>query len=227
MTSYLKGNVFFKPWIGKDYKKGLMHKKIMVLGASHYCNHNDDCPFFNDCTKSSRDYESKCSFYKGMLLSDTTVNEVNDFLKGEANDAYGNFTNFMVNEMGLVKDKGSFWDAVVFANYVQHFLPHWKTEANDIYSQDYEALKEIVQLHQPDIIIVWGAPVGNDLKKKERIATHLPKPDDNYLFKQRIGGREYLFVNCYHPSEPSSARVKWFTNDKVKFREQLELALNI
>lgn len=223
----MMNHIFFKPWVGKDYKKGIKHKKIMVLGASHYCNHNDDCPFFNDCTKNSRDYESKCPFYKGMFLSDTTVNEVNDFLKGEVNDAYSNFTDFIVNEMGLAKDKVSFWDAIVFANYVQHFLPHWKTEAGDIYPQDYEALKEIVQLHKPDMIIVWGAPVGNDLKKKERIATHLPKADDNYLFKQRIGGREYLFVNCYHPSEPSSARVKWFTNDKANFREQLEIALNI
>ena len=93
--------VFFKPWIGKDYKKGIKHKKIMVLGASHYCNHNDDCPFFNNCTRNSCAYESKCPFYEGMHLSDTTINEVNDFLKGEANDAYDKFTDFMVNEMGL------------------------------------------------------------------------------------------------------------------------------
>lgn len=212
---------FFKPWIGKDYKKGITHKKIMVLGASHYCKHSDDCPFFNDCTKDSRDYENKCPFYNGMLLSDTTINEVNDFLKGESNDAYGNFTDFIVNEMGLTKDKVSFWNTIAFANYVQHFLPHWETEASDICPQDYEAFKEIVQLYKPNIIIVWGTPVGKDLKKKEQMATHLPKADDNYLFKQRIEDREYLFVNCYHPSDVR----KWFANDKVNFREQLEILL--
>lgn len=227
MAFCLMDNVFFKPWVGKDYLKGIKHKKIMVLGASHYCNHNDDCLFFNDCTKNSRDYESRCPFYEGMRLSDTTVNEVNDFLKGKANDAYDKFTDFMVNEMELAKDKVSFWNTIVFANYVQHFLPHWKTKVKDIYPQDYEALKEIVQLHKPNIVIVWGTPVGNDLKKKERIATRLPKADDNYLFKQQIGDRECLFINCYHPSEPSSASIKWFTNDKANFREQLEIVLNL
>lgn len=39
----------------------------------------------------------------------------------------------------------------------------------------------LIELHKPNIVIVWGTPVGNDLKKKERIATHLPKADDNYL----------------------------------------------
>lgn len=219
-------NLFFTPWVGEDYKKGINGKRILVLGASHYCNHNGDCPFFNDCTKNSRNYDTKCPFYEGMRLSDTTINEVDDFLKGGVNDAYANFIDFIVNEMELTTDKVSFWNAIVFANYVQHFLPHWKTEAKDIYPQDYEAFKEIVQLHKPDIIIVWGTPVGNELKKKGQIATHLPKADDNYLFKQQIGVREYLFVNCYHPSEPSSVRVKWFTNDKANFREQLEIALN-
>lgn len=38
----------------------------------------------------------------------------------------------------------------------------------------------LIELHKPNIVIVWDTPVGNDLKKKERIATHLPKADDNY-----------------------------------------------
>lgn len=85
----------------------------------------------------------------------------------------------------------------------------------------------LIELHKPNIVIVWGTPVGNDLKKKERIATHLPKADDNYLFKQQIGNKECLFINCYHPSELPSTRRKWFTNDKANFREQLEIVLNL
>ena len=57
MASYLMNNVFFKPWVGQDYSKGFKHKKIMVLGASHYCNHSKDCPFFNDCYRISLNYE--------------------------------------------------------------------------------------------------------------------------------------------------------------------------
>ena len=34
---------FFVPWIGKNYKKGLNEKKVLVVGASHYCNHSNIC----------------------------------------------------------------------------------------------------------------------------------------------------------------------------------------
>ena len=30
---------FFVPWIGKNYDKGLKESKVLVVGASHYCNH--------------------------------------------------------------------------------------------------------------------------------------------------------------------------------------------
>lgn len=35
---------FFIPWIGKNYyKKKLKGKKVLVVGASHYCNHSNIC----------------------------------------------------------------------------------------------------------------------------------------------------------------------------------------
>ena len=50
---------FFVPWIGKNYKKGLNEKKVLVVGASHYCNHS------NICTHS--EYNNVCSnFHKNV-----------------------------------------------------------------------------------------------------------------------------------------------------------------
>ena len=44
---------FFVPWIGKNYEDGLKGKKVLVVGASHYCNHSNICihPYNNkDCS---------------------------------------------------------------------------------------------------------------------------------------------------------------------------------
>ena len=33
------GSFFFVPWIGKEYETGLLGKKVLIVGVSHYCNH--------------------------------------------------------------------------------------------------------------------------------------------------------------------------------------------
>ena len=78
---------FFVPWIGKNYDKGLKGKRVLVVGASHYCNHsnvcihpNDNkicsnsydmnkcilgCEYFQECTGGkTKEYNDKCSWMK-------------------------------------------------------------------------------------------------------------------------------------------------------------------
>lgn len=79
---------FFIPWIGKNYyKKELKGKKVLVVGASHYCNHSNicirhdkdlkcsnfydknkcrlGCTYFQDCTGGkTKDYNEKCFWMK-------------------------------------------------------------------------------------------------------------------------------------------------------------------
>jgi hypothetical protein len=42
----------FNPYVGEEYEKGINGKKILVVGASFYCNEKQ-CDHFNKCTKSS------------------------------------------------------------------------------------------------------------------------------------------------------------------------------
>ena len=75
---------FFIPWIGKNYyKKELKGKNVLVVGASHYCNHSNicirhdkdlncsnfydknkcklGCTHFQDCTGGkTKDYNEEC-----------------------------------------------------------------------------------------------------------------------------------------------------------------------
>lgn len=38
------GEFFFIPWIGKNFEKGIKDgQKVLVVGASHYCNHTNQC----------------------------------------------------------------------------------------------------------------------------------------------------------------------------------------
>lgn len=77
---------FFIPWIGKNYGKNLNEKKLLVVGASHYCNHSNvcihpynnkecsinsfnrcnlGCDFFHDCTNgNTRIYNEYCPWMK-------------------------------------------------------------------------------------------------------------------------------------------------------------------
>lgn len=82
-----KDSFFFVPWIGKNYEEKLNDKKLLVVGASHYCNHSNvcihpynnkvcsnyncfnrcklGCDFYHDCTNgNTRNYNARCPWMK-------------------------------------------------------------------------------------------------------------------------------------------------------------------
>lgn len=70
---------FFVPWIGKKYgagdEKGLKGKKVLVVGASHYCNHSNICihPYNNkDC--SNYNCLNRCNLGCDYFLDCTSGN---------------------------------------------------------------------------------------------------------------------------------------------------------
>ena len=66
---------FFVPWIGKNYDKGLKGSKILVVGASHYCNHSNICihPYNNkDC--SNYNCLNRCNLGCDYFLDCTSEN---------------------------------------------------------------------------------------------------------------------------------------------------------
>lgn len=51
----MENNIFFTPYIGKDYANGgLFGKRVMVLGESHYCGEGccdcGNCRLYEKCT---------------------------------------------------------------------------------------------------------------------------------------------------------------------------------
>ena len=123
--------------------------------------------------------------------------------------------------MKFAESKHKLWNSIAYMNYIQFMLPHMKTENYDISERDYTAFCETVAHYEPNIIIVWGSPVGNALKEHGQDDVRLPDADINYVFKQQIAERECVFVNCYHPSNLYGR----FTNDTDNFARQLRLIL--
>lgn len=50
----MNSNIFFQPFVGKDYANGgIFGKRIMILGESHYCDESctdcGDCQLHREC----------------------------------------------------------------------------------------------------------------------------------------------------------------------------------
>lgn len=236
---------FFIPWIGKNYGKNLNKKKLLVVGASHYCNHSNvcihpynnkgcsnynisnrcnlGCGFFHDCTNGntknyntccpwmkkeeySKSYETLCteisksSDNNGILenLNSTTIGEVCNFLDPliEDNKSFKIFTKFCdqyFNEIpnNEIDYKSKLWSHIAFVNYAQNFQP--KSTGNKFKKNDFKSFKKYIELLNPDVVIVWGCALGDELEKQG-----FKKGTNNYGYNWEVN--EIQFVNSYHPS---------------------------
>ena len=142
-------NRFFKPFEGEKYKEGINGKKILVLGASFYCNWDGNdgrnkCEFFNECTnpiiRDSSKFDDICPSYKQskQKLSEEPLNAVSENYR-----AYQVFANFIQR---YVKDKEeNVWERMAFTNYLQFFSPTIATKKEYLSKRDFEAFCETFQ----------------------------------------------------------------------------------
>lgn len=223
---------FFVPWIGKNYKKGLNEKKVLVVGASHYCNHSNicthseynnvcsnfdetvqcrlGCNHFQECTGGkTKDYNDYCPWMKKdgysknyedlcqaidtktddckMIfekLKSTTIGEVCNFLDPKYKDvkSFKNFSKFCTDYFFKDQDnkeeqyRSQLWSHIAFVNYSQNFQP--KSKGNYFQPDDFNSFKNYIGILnklrlKPDVVIVWGCDLGDELKERKF------KPDDD------------------------------------------------
>lgn len=256
---------FFVPWIGKNYKKGLNEKKVLVVGASHYCNYSNicthseynnvcsnfhknvqcrlGCNHFQKCTggktkdyndycpwmKYSKNYEDLCQAIDTKIddckiifekLKSTTIGEVCNFLDPKYKDvkSFKNFSKFCTDYFFKDQDnkeeqyRSQLWSHIAFVNYSQNFQP--KSKGNYFQPDDFNSFKNYIGILnklrlKPDVVIVWGCDLGDELKERKF------KPDDDGYNWENEG---IQFVNSYHPSSGD------FNNDKENLKDALNLA---
>lgn len=189
-------NVFFKPWIGKDYETGgIFGKKILVLGEAHICGNGCE-----ECGKVGN--EEECADF-------TSRNCVEILLSGKTSSwtsTMHKFERSLVNHETDLEESRRIWHSLAFYNYIQKAqdesrkAPEWVDFRNS-----ETAFFEVIDELRPDLIIVWGVsrmydnlPGGNRWRKGEKIII------DNYEVKNGHyllpDGNETRILWVYHPS---------------------------
>lgn len=188
-------HVFFKPWVGKNYKTGgIFGKKILVLGESHYCGGCDQCGL---------KYSPKCDDLN-------TEGVVKFYLEGNTNKRTATFRKFersLVNEETSLGRSNEIWNSLAFFNFLQVAMTDARIAGTpEDYDEGRIAFLEVLEELQPDLIIVWGTTrLWNNLPGKENgwvdgeefVVDNWSVPNGYYLLKS---GKKTRVIAVYHPS---------------------------
>lgn len=222
MKEHAKMSRFFTPYIGKDYQRGILNKKILVLGASFYCKINW-CEYFEECTdrtkKDSSKFDLSCPEnckYNRTLHNQPTYN---------IEDGYDTYDNFASAFDEYINENEKFWDKVAFTNYIQFFLPTIETKISDLSERDFNAFYETIIELQPNIVIIWGNIINTKLKEKNPYITDKNELNltDFYLCHIKIPEiqHEICLINCNHPCDKYGC----WSRELTKFKSYLQNSL--
>ena len=99
-------NVFFKPWVGKDYESGgIFGKRTLVLGEAHICGGGcDDCGRVENAEECADFTSANCI---GLLLDGHTAKWTATFRK---------FERSLVGHDTTPDQSRAIWNSVAFYN---------------------------------------------------------------------------------------------------------------
>lgn len=203
--------VKFHPWVGDKYEYGIKGfdengiivygtpdepgKKILVLGESHYCAELADA--VSELTK--------------IIIADL----IDPFSEWEP---YKNtYTKFIKSLTGYLddlkfKDKKEAWEHIAFYNYVQVPMTGARiSPTTEEFKKSEEAFWEVLNELKPDLIIVWGKRLYNNLpqtgKQLEDLETlHFNFKSANYqkisteIWSYDIDKKNVPILHTTHPS---------------------------
>lgn len=228
MTEPKFKHAFFIPHVGKHYDKGINGKKVLVLGASFYCD--KDCKYRANCTdlltRDSSKYNLTCPEYNGK--KDENGNSLR--LSNEPSNVDDSYSAYKIFEKLFIEATGieDMWNHITFTNYVQFFLPSKETKEEYLTERDYLAFIEVVQHHEydPDVIIVWGKPVREELQRRlPETCKSIEKMEyEERVWRVRFEDRERVLVFTHHPICALKNKKMW-NADFGKMTENIKLAL--
>ena len=177
----------FSPRIGKDYARGgIFGKKILALGESHYCG--SGCADCGECGK-----HPECS--------DFTTNVVNWCLDSSVEregwmNTYLKFERSLVGKETTPLESRKIWDSIAFYNFLQVAMGGAREAGtNQQYRAAAEPFMQVLEELQPDVLIVWGVRLWNNL------------PNRNWADGSKVAVDGYDVQNGYY-TLPSGKKVK-------------------
>lgn len=187
---------FFYPRVGKLYKKESI--KILILGESHYCSEVE----IRDSCNTCKDKE-KCHNW--------TINGLEEIItKRNYNRSHNTYIKFEKSLSGKesfesIQERWNFWDKYIMYNYIQNALPKARKSPtkSDFYNSQ-EFFFYILEKYKPQLVIVWGKRLWDNLPKEVKICSSLNSEQiKEYKY---VDGNNAYFTYIYHPS---CQRFKW------------------
>lgn len=191
----MSSNIFFQPFVGKDYANGgIFGKRIMILGESHYCD--ESCADCGDCL-----LHRECMNFTQQVLDDylnenkERQNWMRTFLK---------FERSLVGEETKQAMRLKIWNSVVFFNYLQVAMGGPREPGTgEQYRQAGKAFFEVIEKYQPEYVIVWGKRLWNNLPNvgwqdgDDIVVDGYPVATGAYLLSN---GKQVKVMAVNHPS---------------------------
>ena len=184
--SDLKDGIFFHPWVGPNYfSGGIFGRRIMALGESHHCEDGicENCNFTSVVIDWYLDQKYE---REGWMPT---------FLK---------FERSLVNHSTTPSESKEIWNSILFYNYLQVAVPNARQAGTpEQYRASENAFFSVIDEYEPELIIVWGVRLWNQLPNK-RWEDGPKILRDGYEVKngyyQLANGGKSRVVCVYHPS---------------------------
>lgn len=203
------GNVFFKPWVGKEYANPqIFSKRIMILGESHHCKELD---------------EKKCNLVecakRPVECQDFTCDVVNRFL------LYREYENWFITYIKFEQalsgkklqdgERDKLWNSIMFYNYTQVPMEHpgQRPSSEQIRYSD-RGFSEVFDQYKPEIIITWGRNIFNAISvSKEQTIVSIHVLDKIFNLPTFVydlpNDKKCIVFPIYHPASPRFSPTYW------------------
>lgn len=214
-------SVFFRPWVGANYKtEGFNRKHILVLGESCYCGICDGCGGLDAFDYKTENPDAE-EWQECRNKIPEVVTRFLDYKNGKAPfqgymRGYSQFTDIFMGGKCTAEETQNFWKSFVLYDYVQTALEgprkspedwEWKTGEKPFY--------EVLVEYNPDVIIVWGKRLWNNMLKTSLIDNSFPNRWGDGLRYYSNGTRDIPAYACFHPSSSS------FSNEDTDYFKRL------
>ena len=137
-------NIIFKPWVGSQYQSGgILHKRILALGESHYFGGEDKVFEMTEPT----------DFTSQVVRSYLDENSPYERWK----NTFKKFERSLVNRVTTHDESNLVWKSIVFYNYLQAVLSSPRQSVPpDLYKKSEDAFFEVLEEFRPEEIVCWG-----------------------------------------------------------------------
>ena len=225
-----KNNVVFNPYVGKDYEsngKKFLGKRVMVIGASHYCEYytleagcSDKCPHYGKYRFHNDDkwyFGKKCERFTEIVIERYRAQFGG---KGEKNwfRTFSRFYNLFFDiksRMPNHEECKCLLDHIVHTEYLQGAEGDNPKAHNMIEmtaNRNFDEFTKTVVRYEPNIIFFWGPRAWNEVCRCCDIDARASD-----IQSALIGGVKVQLARVPHPSAYGRGGLK-----KERFQAQLK-----